>query len=210
MHTHLTYLHTHMHTHLTHMHTCTRTSHTCTRTSHTCTRTSHTCTHTSHIHAHTPHMHTHTHAHTSHPHAAGDGGYDYDLIVIGGGSGGLACSKEGVALAAFASLPPSLLALPLPLPPSLLALPLPLPPSLLALPLPFPFLPSASSPFGLSLKQTPDFYVFFPSFLPGWVLCHFVFSRPAAASFGKRVAVLDFVAPSPQGVYNVSSPQSLS
>ena len=124
------------------------------------------------------HTHTHTHAHTSHTHATGDGGYDYDLIVIGGGSGGLACSKEGVALAAFASLPPSLL----------------------VLPLPFPFLPSASSPFRLSLKQTPDFYVFFPFFL---VLCHFVFSLPAAASFGKRVAVLDFVAPSPQGVYNV-------
>ena len=125
-------------------------------------------------------MHTHAHTHT---HSAGDGGYDYDLIVIGGGSGGLACSKEGVTLAAFASLPPSLLALPLPPP--------------------FPLLPSASSPFRLPLKQTPGYsYVFFPSFLPGWVLCHFVFSLSAAASFGKRVAVLDFVAPSPQGAYN--------
>ena len=98
-------------------------------------------------HVHTPCTHYYTCTHTSHTHAAGDGGYDYDLIVIGGGSGGLACSKEGVALAVFASLPPSLLALPLPLPPS-----------------PFPFLPSASSPFRLPLKQTPDFYVFFPSF----------------------------------------------
>lgn len=35
---------------------------------------------------------------------AGDGtGFDYDLIVIGGGSGGLACSKEAASLGAKAS-----------------------------------------------------------------------------------------------------------
>ena len=29
--------------------------------------------------------------------ASGGGKYDYDLFVIGGGSGGLACSKEAAA-----------------------------------------------------------------------------------------------------------------
>ena len=39
--------------------------------------------------------------HASDERVAGDGaGYDYDLVVIGGGSGGLACSKEAAALGA--------------------------------------------------------------------------------------------------------------
>src|SRR5262245_12981758 len=33
-----------------------------------------------------------------------DGKYDYDLVVIGGGSGGLACSKEAAKLGAKAAV----------------------------------------------------------------------------------------------------------
>lgn len=37
-------------------------------------------------------------SHTKYVSTEVDGGYDYDLVVIGGGSGGLAASKEAASL----------------------------------------------------------------------------------------------------------------
>lgn len=97
-----------------------------------------------------------THAICTCLHMTGGGSYDYDLIVIGGGSGGLACSKEGsVKTLAFLSCI-------------------------------FPLCKS------LQLCRCASVVTF-------WVWC--CVWPPIAASFGKRVAVLDFVAPSPQGTY---------
>ena len=168
-----------------------------------------TCTYT-HTRAH---MHTHTHTHTQCcTHMAGDGGYDYDLIVIGGGSGGLACCKEGGALAvpppptplllptfSFSYLSPSRLFSLLPPPFHLYSL-LPLLSSISHSSLSFfhfpSFLPS------LPLDLVPDYSELLPSFIPFFLNGTYVtlFYSTSAASFGKRVAVLDFVAPSPQGM----------
>ena len=182
--------------------------------------------HTQHTHTHA-HPHTHTHTHTA---GDGGYDYDLIVIGGGSGGLACCKEGVSLAvpptptpslLAPPYPPPPSHLFFLLPLPPPTFSLSFPLPstftPSCLSsLPSPISasLLPPSISHSSLSffhfpsflpslpLDLVPDYSELLPSFIPFFLNGTYVtlFYSTSAASFGKRVAVLDFVAPSPQGM----------